>query len=440
MNELEAAYEVRDGNLPSPYVHENITLFALRVTGVGMAYRSSIDEFVWRDPELFLTDKFVSRVAGLPLIWEHPEAHKLDSEEFANRVIGSLMFGYIKDQEVWGIARVYDDLAIKLMSDGQLSTSPLVVFGPTDGNKTRIINDDELLIEGLPSTFCHLAVCAEGVWDKGQTPSGVQNDNLTEKEPAMADDKVKSEEKMDSEMPAWAKSFSDSMNARMDAFEKKDPKADAEEDEEDEEDEDFKKKSAKDDKAKADTTEEEERAVKKAEADSKAKADAGKDMETAYADSVKRFETEIAALKAQMPRDLSDDDRNAIAVAKSRADSAYGAVGKNAPHEMLGETPLAYRRRLAVGLQTHSKDWNGIPLRDLPEAAFNNAETSIYADAAAYSRSPQDLPANELREIKSVTPHGHRVSTYVGSPSAWMSAFGPAVHMRARFIRTEGKR
>jgi colicin import membrane protein len=50
MTELEAAKLIAEGKLPSPYKHSNITLWAVKVTGTGMAYRTSIDEYVWRDP------------------------------------------------------------------------------------------------------------------------------------------------------------------------------------------------------------------------------------------------------------------------------------------------------------------------------------------------------------------------------------------------------
>lgn len=176
MTELEAAEQIRDGLLPSPWKHENITLFAVRVTGTGMAYRDSLGEYVWRSPEIFLSEDLRRRVAGLPLIWEHPEKGSLNSKEFNNRVIGSLMFGYVKGSELWGIARVYDDAAIALMTTEQLSTSPGVVFKESDGNTTIEVDDGKtLLIENKPATLCHLAVCERGVWDKGGPASGIIN-------------------------------------------------------------------------------------------------------------------------------------------------------------------------------------------------------------------------------------------------------------------------
>ena len=44
------AQAVANGELPSPQQFENIWLFAIRITGTGVAYRSAIDELVYRRP------------------------------------------------------------------------------------------------------------------------------------------------------------------------------------------------------------------------------------------------------------------------------------------------------------------------------------------------------------------------------------------------------
>jgi hypothetical protein len=180
MTELEAAQAIAQGALPSPYRLGGMTLFAVRVTGTGMAYRDSLDEYVWRDPSLYLNDEFLARVAGLPLVWVHPEKGSLNSQEFADRVIGTLMFGYIQGEDVWAVARVYDDEAIRKMTEGQLSTSPGVVFKPGDGNISKEHEGKKFLIEGKPSILDHLAVCEQGVWDKGGDPVGVLSETHTQ--------------------------------------------------------------------------------------------------------------------------------------------------------------------------------------------------------------------------------------------------------------------
>ena len=242
MNELDLARQIKDGLLPSPWKVGGMTLFAMRITGTGLSYRSGHDEFVWRDSSIYLNDEFLARCNGLPVIWWHPEDKpELDSEEFAKRIVGTVMLPYIKGEDVWGICRIYDESAIKLMTDGQLSTSPAVVFKPNDGNRKVELNGETFLIEGNPSHLDHLAICDNGVWDKGGEPTGVLNDSLTDKqEPAHMAEETEAEKKAREEREDAARKdaerwdrldkFMDSATSRLDAMEADKARKDAEED------------------------------------------------------------------------------------------------------------------------------------------------------------------------------------------------------------------
>jgi len=176
MDELGVARAMAAGQLVSPQRYENVSLFAMRITGTGVAYRSSLGEFVFRDPLIYLNQEFLDRCAGLAVILEHPDSATLNSEEYINRTIGSIMFAYIKGDEVWGIAKVYDDAAIELMTTRPTSTSPAVVFKNPDVNSKLTLEDGSaLLIEGKPSLLDHIAVLPDGagVWDKGGELAGV---------------------------------------------------------------------------------------------------------------------------------------------------------------------------------------------------------------------------------------------------------------------------
>jgi hypothetical protein len=84
---------------------------------------------------------------------------------------------YIKGEDVWGIARVYDIEAISMITDEQLSTSPSVVFRDPKVNYNIELEDGStLLVEGKPSFVDHLAICEKGVWDKGGDASGIRID------------------------------------------------------------------------------------------------------------------------------------------------------------------------------------------------------------------------------------------------------------------------
>lgn len=184
MNELDLARSIASGAFSSPQQYENIWLFAMRVTGTGISYRPELEEYVWRDPAVYLNSEFIARIMGLPVIIEHPDEDELNTDEFARRVIGSLILGYIEGDEVWGIARIYDQDAAKLMRERQLSTSPAVIFRDPSINETRkLVGGKSLLIEGEPSLVDHLAICHLGVWDKGGEPTGISLSN----EPEMAE-------------------------------------------------------------------------------------------------------------------------------------------------------------------------------------------------------------------------------------------------------------
>jgi len=181
MNELGVARAMAAGRLTSPQKYENVWLFNLRVTGTGAAYRHGRREYVWRPPEIYMNDEFLARVAGLQVIFEHPEKAQLDSKEFNSRTIGALFLPYLRTdlQEVWAIAKIYDAPTAKLMSKIQISTSPGVVFrgkAAMQGNeRLELASGEHILIEGDPTLWDHLAVCEAGVWDKDGGPVGVES-------------------------------------------------------------------------------------------------------------------------------------------------------------------------------------------------------------------------------------------------------------------------
>lgn len=182
LTETDIARAIRDGKLESPQRLDHVWLFDLRVTGTGVAYRASLDEWVYRPPEFYLTDEFLERCQGLPVLFDHPEKGLTDTEEWRQRAIGALVLPYIPDHddefhatnEVWAIARIYDDDAAELMLTTHISTSPAVEFsGKGDLRYTRTDDGDRLLIEDKPMYIDHLAIVPEGVWDKMTTPRGV---------------------------------------------------------------------------------------------------------------------------------------------------------------------------------------------------------------------------------------------------------------------------
>lgn len=429
MDELGIARAIAAGDLVSPQRYANMWLFAMRVTGTGQAYRSTIDEHVYRRPEDYLTQEFCERCAGIAVIWKHPPKKLLNSEEFAERVIGAIMFAYIVGDEVWGIARIHDAESAELMESEQLSTSPGVLNDPSANEKMTYGDGSKLLIEGKPSLLDHLAVCQLGVWDKGGSPAGIRSetrgdDQMTEAEQAAADaarkdaeekakaDAAEKDLKLDKVLAALdsVSTKLDAQGERMDAMESKVDSACAKVDSM-KKDEDDEPEPVVADKARKDAEEASAKEAKEKEEEEK-KADA------ARADSI--VDSVVGKLKPLLPKDVSDSDYTAMVDAQARADNVAVAFGESAPRPLQMESLGTYRRRLAGGFQAHSPRWKAINLANMDDPTFEQVEKDIYADAAAAGHNPATVPAGTLREIKRRDDGGREIKTFVGDPSVWL--------------------
>lgn len=410
LNETQVAALIADGTLTSPQFFTNMWMFAIRVTGTGVTWRSADQQMAFRNPDDYLTPEFLQRVAGVPLIWLHPEKNKLDSDEFARRVIGTLTNAWVADNgEVWAIARVYDAEAAEIMATRQLSTSPTVTFSEVPDSIIKV-DGQPLLVEPSPQLLDHVAICEQGVWDKLLDPTGVKSDSIPSEAEKMDEEKFVElfNKCMDARM-AKADSEAADLKAKADAEEvAKKEKADAE------------AKEAEEAKAKADA--EEKAAKEKADSEAKEKADAEEAERMAKEKADSQLRQEIADLRSRIPTELSDEERNEVADAQVKADSVFSCFGKRAPVPLSGEKPLAYRRRLMIQLQEHSPDFKSVDLSSIADSALLSvAEKTIYADAqksASLSVGP-----GMLREIKRADATGRQISTFEGDPAATWAPF-----------------
>lgn len=181
MDELQMAEALRDGTHVSPVDFVNVLLVNMRITGTGLSYRNAYQEYVWRDESYYSDEHFVKRCAGLPVIWEHPkDGQPLDSREFSQRIVGIVFLPYLKGNEVWGVVKIWDDTAKEALKNERLSTSPCVVFTSKDMGQKAKFRGEKILIEGPPSYMDHLAICEQGVWDKGEGPTGVESATVSD--------------------------------------------------------------------------------------------------------------------------------------------------------------------------------------------------------------------------------------------------------------------
>lgn len=471
MDELGVAEAMAEGKLTSPQQYENMWLFNIRITGTGQSYRSGtkerpLDEHVWRDSSIYLNDRFVKRCSGLPVIYEHPKRATLDSKEFADRVVGTIMLPYVSGDEVWGISRIYDDGAIREMASGRIkSTSPAVVFRGPVNSKVELEDGSHLLIEGKPALLDHVAICPAGVWDKRGSPSGVSvhdaigetylteeekadaaRKDAEEKEKAERDDRAKADaarQDMDKKIMDGIGAVMekcDALGKRMDSMEAGTKRKDGE----DESEEDKAKRLAAD-KAKADAEEEAKKKEEEEKAD-KAKADAAKkDEEEAKAreDAAKADSVILARLEdveKAIPRRRPDEEHRALIAAQAKADEVFEVFGDAAPRPMDGETPDGYRVRIAEKLQKNSPTYKDANLRAIVgmTAIFDAAEQAIYADSVKVAMDPTTIAPDTLRPRKSTGLGGHTIITYDGDPRAWMDPMAAGARQLVTSIGVPG--
>jgi hypothetical protein len=468
---------MRDGRYASPTKYGDFWLFDLRITGTGAAWRDSLEEWALRDPDLWTSPEFIERCNGLAVIFGHPERSGLNHEEFKERSIGSIVLPYRKGDEVWGIAKIFNDDAALLMQTTHTSTSPGVT--PPKGSTPVELNDGtQVLAEGLPLVLDHLAVCELGVWDKDGPPEGIRLDALSRKDDSVTAEEKAALEKERDDARARADSAEkerDDAKARADEFEKNDKaRKDAEESDKEaiaaaeREKADKAKKDAADAKrdsrkdrhskhdakkdgdimdcARCDSEESEEKerddkARKDAEGAPKTPVDAERGTEihdskfAAMEARLKRQDEQLAAMTAQP----SIEDSNEIAKAWGRWDSLYQMLNEQTPRAYPGEKPRAYLRRLADGVRPFTQSFQNYAFHDSQQATdFGLVADAIYSEALAHSKKPIMNKPGQMREV--VThPNGKTRTEFIGDHRApWLPFAHPTKFAVVKINRPSG--
>lgn len=459
-DELQMAKAIQRGDLTSPQRFHNVLLVKVRITGTGAAYRLGLDEYVWRDPSLYLNDHFVARCNGLPVIIDHPADGKpMSSEEFKLRTVGFVLLPYIDDTEVWGIAKIYDRTAQELLSSDEeepISTSPCVSFTQDQMEGTYAFEDGTvILIEGKACLLDHLALCERGVWDKGGPPTGVAIEGATApvasvadptpltttttEEPVMAE-KEKDDEKttttadsggatldkilshldgmskrMDS-FEADSKSRHDAVCGRMDAFEKKDKGEDKKEEKDEKKEGEPEPGSTAADKQRAD--------AEKSGGDGKALEKERKENDLERNDSeTNKLRERLAAIEMRIPTDMPEEERQKYVESQVRCERVAQAFGDSAPRWLIGEQLPAYQRRLMSKYQAHSKAWKDKDLTKVDPQLLDIAETAIYSDAYQAAIHPANIGEGKLREVKTPDSTGRSLSRFYGDIAETFAPF-----------------
>lgn len=419
LTELEVAERIRDGTVPSPVKFSNMWLVNLRITGTGLAYRAGLKEHVWRDPKLYLNEEFLRRCNGLPVIANHPDDAVLTEEDFKSRIVGSVMLPYIRGDEVWAVCRVYLQSIVKEITEGDVSTSPSVVFNSTSGNVEVQEGNTNFLIEGVPFLVDHIALVTKahgslGVWDKDRIPAGVEVTNTGEIEMEKEELQALLQGVVSDALQGINQKI-DGVVTRMDSLEQRDKaRADAEE----------QAKKEAEEKAKADEAAEEQRKADEAaakEAEEKAKAD-----EEAAKDAEEKAKADSEAEEQRKADEEAEKERNdsALAEAQAKADSAFSACGKNAPAPFSGENALDYRKRALIAMQKHSPAHKDVNIRAIADSAtLAVLEDAIFSAARQSIEKEMMSTQGQLHKRIRNDEAGRRITEYQGDPNVWLSAF-----------------
>lgn len=419
LTELEVAERIRDGTVPSPVKFSNMWLVNLRITGTGLAYRAGLKEHVWRDPKLYLNEEFLRRCNGLPVIANHPDDAVLTEEDFKSRIVGSVMLPYIRGDEVWAVCRVYLQSIVEEITEGDVSTSPSVVFNSTSGNVEVQEGDTNFLIEGVPFLVDHIALVTKthgslGVWDKDRIPAGVEVTNTGEIEMEKEELQALLQGVVSDALQGINQKI-DGVVTRMDSLEQRDKaRADAE----------AQAKKEAEEKAKADEAAEEQRKADEAaakEAEEKAKAD-----EAAAKDAEEKAKADSEAEEQRKADEEAEKERNdsALAEAQAKADSAFSACGKNAPAPFSGENALDYRKRALIAMQKHSPAHKDVNIRAIADSAtLAVLEDAIFSAARQSIEKEMMSTQGQLHKRIRNDEAGRRITEYQGDPNIWLSAF-----------------
>ncbi|EEY4099795.1 DUF2213 domain-containing protein [Escherichia coli] len=419
LTELEVAERIRDGTVPSPVKFSNMWLVNLRITGTGLAYRAGLKEHVWRDPKLYLNEEFLRRCNGLPVIANHPDDAVLTEEDFKSRIVGSVMLPYIRGDEVWAVCRVYLQSIVEEITEGDVSTSPSVVFNSTSGNVEVQEGDTNFLIEGVPFLVDHIALVTKahgslGVWDKDRIPAGVEVTNTGEIEMEKEELQALLQGVVSDALQGINQKI-DGVVTRMDSLEQRDKaRADTEE----------QAKKEAEEKAKADEAAEEQRKADEAaakEAEEKAKAD-----EAAAKDAEEKAKADSEAEEQRKADEEAEKERNdsALAEAQAKADSAFSACGKNAPAPFSGENALDYRKRALIAMQKHSPAHKDVNIRAIADSAtLAVLEDAIFSAARQSIEKEMMSTQGQLHKRIRNDEAGRRITEYQGDPNVWLSAF-----------------
>ena len=179
------------------YLNDYFAYIPMRLTGLGLAERIIDNKAMIfnRTKENFATDDFMKIYASVPICIQHPTNENGEFEplgfKHSSSIIGNAIHSFLRDDEIWVIARLHNLEAVEIILNNDISTSPYFI-----SKEVQHEIENDVIYNEVPLICNHLAIVADGFWDKKITDK-----NPISKEQNMSSKKVDSAEveKIDTE-------------------------------------------------------------------------------------------------------------------------------------------------------------------------------------------------------------------------------------------------
>lgn len=172
MNDLLNEYETIQYLLENPNTHIQDTCFAyipMRFSGLGIAERTDAEgktRLVNRSKEKFCSDDFMKLYANIPICATHPVDDKGEHIPLgfnnSDLIIGNAIHAFLRENEIWIIARIHNADALEVILNSEVSTSPYFISKETE----NVLENGDTIYDEIPIICNHLAIVSNGFWDK----------------------------------------------------------------------------------------------------------------------------------------------------------------------------------------------------------------------------------------------------------------------------------
>lgn len=180
------------------YLNDYFAYIPMRLTGLGLAERIIDNKAMIfnRTKENFATDEFMKIYANIPICIQHPTNESGEFEplgfKHSSSIIGNAIHSFLRDDEIWVIARLHNLEAVEIILNNDISTSPYFI-----SKEVQHEIENDVIYNEIPLICNHLAIVDKGFWDKK-----INDKNPISKEQNMSSKKVDTQEAEASEAKA----------------------------------------------------------------------------------------------------------------------------------------------------------------------------------------------------------------------------------------------